>query len=215
MLGTIGLIASVASLVLAVLAIWLSIVFYRFAQAASADSARSANDIQSAVVRLEKLFDSLYADTFSMMRDTVGDMRKHIWHRPAGAENDTGAEASKSANAEILAAITEASAELGITQKQVAALVERVEPRVKESVDEVRLLPARVIRSRSQTVLRNAKRGITMNGLRRRISGSHHVPLTDFVEALFAMKQEGIVDWEGDELSGDSRIILTNAIDED
>lgn len=39
----------------------------------------AARGIAANVDRLEKLFDRLYADTFGMMKDTVSDMRRHIW----------------------------------------------------------------------------------------------------------------------------------------
>jgi hypothetical protein len=75
----ISLIASIASLILAVVAISLSVVFYKMSVAASNATTEAAKGIASSVERLEKLFDKLYSDTFSMMRDTVSDMRKHMW----------------------------------------------------------------------------------------------------------------------------------------
>jgi exonuclease VII large subunit len=77
--NTISFIASIASLILAIGAIWLSVVFYRMSSAAQNSTIEASKGIASSVERLEKLFDKLYSDTFSMMRDTVSDMRKHIW----------------------------------------------------------------------------------------------------------------------------------------
>jgi hypothetical protein len=71
--------ATVASLVLALGAIWLSIVFYRLSKDASNATNEAAKGIASSVERLEKLFDKLYSDTFSIVRETVTDMRKHMW----------------------------------------------------------------------------------------------------------------------------------------
>ncbi|EPG8003211.1 hypothetical protein LQE21_001162, partial [Proteus mirabilis] len=78
----ISFIASIASLILAIGAIWLSIVFFKMSEHASKETSKSADKIQSSVDKLEKLFDKLYSDTFSMMKDTVGDMRQHIYHSP-------------------------------------------------------------------------------------------------------------------------------------
>ena len=75
----ISFVASIASLILAVGAIWLSIVFFRMSNEASKATTEAAKGIAASVERLEKLFDKLYSDTFSMMRDTVSDMRKHMW----------------------------------------------------------------------------------------------------------------------------------------
>lgn len=78
-LTLIGFISSIASLILAIVAIWLSIVFFKMSSTLSGTTMEAAKGIVASVERLEKLFDKLYADTFSMMKDTVSDMRKHIW----------------------------------------------------------------------------------------------------------------------------------------
>jgi hypothetical protein len=43
------------------------------------DKREAAKGISASVDRLETLFDRLYSDTLGMMRETVKDMRKHIW----------------------------------------------------------------------------------------------------------------------------------------
>lgn len=78
-LTIVGFISTIASLILAVIAIWLSIVFFRMSSTLANTTTEAAKGIGASVERLEKLFDKLYSDTFSMMRDTVSDMRKHIW----------------------------------------------------------------------------------------------------------------------------------------
>ena len=72
-------VASISSLILAIGAIWLSIVFFKMSNEASQSTTEAAKGIDASVKRLENLFDKLYSDTFSMMKDTVSDMRKHIW----------------------------------------------------------------------------------------------------------------------------------------
>ena len=88
----ISLIASIASVILAVGAISLSITFFKMTSAASKATEEAAKGISASVERLEKIFDKLYSDTFSMMRETVTDMRKHTWKAPtedaAGPESD-------------------------------------------------------------------------------------------------------------------------------
>jgi len=87
--------ASIASLILAILAIWLSIVFFRMSSELSTISTRAAEGISTSVQKLEVLFDRLYADTFSMMRDTVSDMRKHIWPDDSLVTDKVSQEAEK------------------------------------------------------------------------------------------------------------------------
>lgn len=78
-MGMVSLIASIisiiVSIVLGVLAIWLSITFYRMSTQQSERIGESAKIINSGVERLEKLFDKLYTDTFSMTKETVEAMR--------------------------------------------------------------------------------------------------------------------------------------------
>lgn len=82
-----ALVASVSSLILAVGAIWLSIVFFKMSNEASQATTKAAEGIDASVQRLENLFDKLYSDTFSMMKDTVSDMRKHIWNGDDSNDN--------------------------------------------------------------------------------------------------------------------------------
>lgn len=78
-INDISLIASIASLILAIVAIWLSIVFYRLSIEASRSSNEAANRISSNVSRLDDLFNRLYTDNFSLVRDTFTDMRTRAW----------------------------------------------------------------------------------------------------------------------------------------
>ena len=88
----ISLFSSIAALILAIVAIWLSIVFYRLSSALSAGTTEAAKGINASVEKLENLFDKLYTDTFSMVRETVSDMRKQLWPREPGADDKVAAE---------------------------------------------------------------------------------------------------------------------------
>ena len=85
---TASLIASIVSVIISVFAIWLSLTFYRLSSSVSEDTKEAAKSIISGVNRLEVLFDRLYTDTFSMVKDTVSDMRKHIWNDIEKPEGD-------------------------------------------------------------------------------------------------------------------------------
>ena len=67
--------------VLGIVAIWLAILFYRLSTDQAERIRSSATSIESTVARLEKLFEVMYHDTFSIVQDTVADMRTHIWHK--------------------------------------------------------------------------------------------------------------------------------------
>ena len=119
--------ATVAALVLAVVAIWLSIVFYRMSSALSENTKEAAKGIGSSVERLEKLFDKLYADTFSMMRDTVSDMRKHIWPENTPVEKKVATEVEQRADAKVEAVRAETERQLSVLLKRQDIANERIE----------------------------------------------------------------------------------------
>lgn len=74
-----SIIASCTSVILAIVAIVLSIIFFRMSLGFSESAKEASKSISACVERVEKLFDKLYADTFSMMKETYSDMRKHMW----------------------------------------------------------------------------------------------------------------------------------------
>ena len=74
-----SLVAALVSLIISGFAIWLSVTFYKLTTKNSKDLEKASSNIDSTVTRLEVLFDKLYSDTFNMMKDTVTDMRKHVW----------------------------------------------------------------------------------------------------------------------------------------
>src|SRR5579862_186066 len=75
----ISIISSLVSVFLGGFAIALSLVLYRWSSQAAERSQEAARNIESSVKRLEQLFDKLYADTFSMVKDTYTDIRQHMW----------------------------------------------------------------------------------------------------------------------------------------
>lgn len=81
-LDLISLVSSIASIIIAVGAVWLSIVFFQWSDRSNKATQEAAKDIDSSVKRLEALFGSLYTGTFSIMSDTVADMRRHMWSKP-------------------------------------------------------------------------------------------------------------------------------------
>ena len=118
----ISFIGSIASLILAIVAIWLSFKFFEKSSESSEKTNEAAKGISSSVERLEKLFDKLYSDTFSVMKDTVSDMRKHLWSDKSvgsDAESKIETEAENKAESKITEIRSEISNELSkILQRQ-------------------------------------------------------------------------------------------------
>jgi len=112
MMETVSLAAAVVSVIIGGFAIWLSVTFYRMSSKIAEDTKGAAKGISSSVDRLESLFDKLYADTFSMMKDTVSDMRKHIWPNEQSPDADLSGEIEKKADEKVSALRSEVDSEL-------------------------------------------------------------------------------------------------------
>lgn len=75
----VSIVSLVVTLVLGTVAVWLSIQFYCWSSKAEKEAVNASRGISSAIERLEKLFDKLHSETFTMMKDMVTDMRTSIF----------------------------------------------------------------------------------------------------------------------------------------
>lgn len=134
---TVSLVASVVSVIVGGFAIWLAVTFYRMSNKISEDTKEAGKGISSSVTRLESLFDRLYSDTFSMMKDTVSDMRKHIWPEKEQS-GEALAKIEERADEKVQALRKQISSELTSVMRQVGrtdSKISGVEERLTELVD--------------------------------------------------------------------------------
>jgi hypothetical protein len=141
--------SAVVSVVLGAFAIWLSIVFYRMSVESSNRIQEASKDLSSSVNKLEKLFEHLYSDTFSMMRDTYSDMRKHMWPEHTDQESEMIAQIETRANREIdnirkelLQQIGAVAAQTGGTDAKVDELRVEIAPLIDEAISRSRHVDA-------------------------------------------------------------------------
>jgi hypothetical protein len=78
-LEILSIVSSLVSVILGGFAIWLAVRFYEMSSKSAEKLEQASNNIEATTKRLETLFDKLYSDTFEMVKDTVSDMRKHVW----------------------------------------------------------------------------------------------------------------------------------------
>jgi len=221
LLNTISLISSIASLVLAIVAIALSIVFYVLARDQSEKSAKNAEEIASSVSRLEKVFDGLYNDTFSMMKETVTDMRQQIWHRidPSLASTKIEEPQAERGVDPVLAKLEEFSSQLGIADDKIEKLSAALRPVVEESTSEPMDDDDPPLRSRVQRLLMrrlHTKRpGLTIGELTKHLSAVGSVNSNELIDVIFDLRAKGIITWSGDStsLSSSNRIEYVPAAD--
>lgn len=151
-----SIIASFTSVCLAIIAIVLSIFFFKMSTALSESTKEASKSISASVEKLEKLFDKLYADTFSMMRDTVSDMRKHIWPEESAGIDKITEEAEKKADEKVNSLKVEINKELSNmlqTQKITSAKLSSIRNEMRHLIDKAVSSSRRVeIEAREETV---------------------------------------------------------------
>jgi uncharacterized protein (DUF342 family) len=201
---TASIVSSIVSLVLGVYAIWLSITFYRMSTGSSNEIKESAKDLASSVTRLEKLFDRLYADTFSMMRDTVSDMRKHLWPE-SKEEQDAVTEVERRADEkaaqiqeELEKQVSALTQKLGGTDARVRQLRDELMPMVEDAISRSRHVESEAreetLRDRLLSALSAKDR--SFNDLYE-ITKSSGFSFQQLFTELQQLNKDGLVDWPG------------------
>lgn len=204
----VGLIATIASLVLAVVAIGLSIVFFRMSAELAESTKEASKGIGASVERLEKLFDKLYADTFSMMRDTVSDMRRHIWPEEGTSIEELAAEADQ-----------KTEEKLGDFREHMEEELNKVLSRQVAQEDRVRSLLALMDQAIESTreVASEAREETIREHILRYLSGRRRVEIIELFEELPVspvrvrreldrLAKEGLIKLDGESFSADTTV---------
>lgn len=218
----VGLIASIVSLVLAVGAIWLSVVFFRMSNEAHKATTEAAKGIDASVKRLENLFDKLYSDTFSMMKDTVSDMRKHIW---SGGDQDLSEDRNtilEEADRKAEAKVAEVKAAMEQQLSEILARQRVSEGGLTEVRGEMRSLLEKAIHTsrqidseaREETVrdhiisqLRRARaRGKTLTAMELVDALRDTMPPHRIVTEFSGMKSDGLISYDDDDVGPETKI---------
>lgn len=161
MMEAASLIASIVSVIIGGFAIWLSVTFYKMANAISEDTKEASKGISASVDRLESLFDRLYSDTFSMMKDTVSDMRKHIWPEKEQDDNALAAieqkadEKVKQLRSEIASELSTMMKQLGRTDTKIEGVEERLTGLIDKAITQSRRLESEAQEEISMTDVLN------------------------------------------------------------
>lgn len=218
----VGFIATIASLVLAVGAIWLSFVFYKMSNEASKETTKAAKDIQASVERLEKIFDKLYSDTFSMMKDTVTDMRQHIWKKPHANDTDNFIsdeskinELKNSISQEIIALVDDKFKASEGNVDKIKELDEKIKKALDNGIEKTireQALPAAVLRRRILSLIRRMGE-IRLDNLLKKMNAIYPEEYSfndnKLMTILFNLREDNSISWDGpsNRLSSDDVLI--------
>ncbi|OMQ22178.1 hypothetical protein [Serratia oryzae] len=206
----IGFIATIASLILAIGAIWLSFVFYKMSNEASKETTKAAKDIQASVERLEKIFDKLYSDTFSMMRDTVTDMRQHIWKKPhTGSPDDIISNEEKidklkdSISKEIICIVDEKLKSNGDNETKIKELEDKIKKALESGIQKTirsQAIPTTLMRRRALNLIKRHGRIRVVNLIKTMndiFPEGYSFSDENFMGALFDLRENGLITWDG------------------
>ena len=217
-----SIVASVVSVILGFFAIWLSATFYRMSTKIAESIKEAAKGISSGVERLEKLFDTLYADTFTMMKETVSDMRRHIWPEttPDGSQliEQKADEKISQLRAELA---EELSKIVSRTDRKVGAVRSEIEALVDSAITRSRKVEKEVIEETLRNSILNiiyelAEKGLHINAgtVLDNLQAQGVAPgLAAFTEELYRLHEEGVLTlpkgiMSPDDIGAGSRILL-------
>jgi regulator of replication initiation timing len=210
----IGIVAGVVSIVLAAFAIWQASVFFRWSNTAQREAEQAAKGIDASVKKLEDVFNRLYSDTFGIMRDTVSDMREHMW--PAGSVGDDKArdigleeidkrtaENIEELRKEVHEQVGQVVSRVGATNEQVTALEGQLGTVVDQALEASRQAQAEAVRQtlteavRGEIALakRQRKRSIEADELVAALRD--RFDFEEILSALGELRDQGILHFEG------------------
>jgi len=212
-MDALNLFSAAMSTVLAVVALWLSVVFYRMSSEQAARSTKNADEMAGSIKRLEVLFDRLYSDTFSMVRDTVGDMRTYIWQGSGSLPHQigtkeqakTGDTISEESLVNRIAILTQ---RLGLAEGSIAQLRAELPGVLKEAASELEeegLTRSTVLNTgaagRRVLKLVRERPGISFGEISKLLRNKHDE--AEVAVIIFELGREKLVTWGG----GDKRAL--------
>lgn len=206
----VGFIATIASLILAVGAIWLSIVFYKMSDAASKETTTAAKDIKASVERLENLFDKLYSDTFSMMKDTVTDMRQHIWNKPSknnvvdsAIDDKKINELKNSIGQEIISLVDEKFKSSGLNDSKLKELEDKIKEALESGIQKTikeTALSNEMLRRRVLRLIKSSEK-VRLEVLLKRMNllypEDYSFDNGELMNILFSLRDDKLITWDG------------------
>ncbi|GAB1153753.1 MAG: hypothetical protein WStaPseu_38960 [Shewanella algae] len=192
-----GLVASIVSLIIGGFAIWLSVTFYRMSNKSSQELEKASSNINSTVDRLEVLFDKLYSDTFNMMKDTVTDMRNHVWKTSTldeGKEKTEIEESFEELKKELNEKIERLIASQGSASNRLDGFAKQVESLISETIDKSAKERAEKSWEEKEQLIINAirKHGPLTESQIRKIT---RLPEDEATSLIFMLGREQRLDW--------------------
>ena len=204
-IDTISIISSIVSVFLGLFAIGLSLLLYRWSTEAAERSQEAARNIEFSVKRLEQLFDKLYSDTFSMVKDTYTDIRQHMWPDVHASEqvdevaerkaNEKVAQVKQSIDTELTRLLEKQShtdTRIQLLTDEVRSLLNRAITETRRIEEEARDESVREVILRQLETLTTA---ITLSELTDFMNDKYGIGASEVIDELEKLKEEGKISW--------------------
>jgi len=217
-----SIIASVISIAVGIFVIWLSLTFYKMSSRILENVSDASRSLQTSVDRLEAILNRLYTGTFSVTKESVSEMHKYARPEVAPQEDLLREEIEKKAEKKAedirkalereISAVSEKQSiletKIESVKKQMPGLQDRAitEPK-KGEVEPFKGSIRERIEKQIISYKHRGYKGIISEFLIDGILSETPQLTGPAVESeLNRMKEEGIVDWEGDQLGPHSHI---------
>jgi hypothetical protein len=210
-----SIVAAVVSIAIGIFAVWLSLTFYKMSSRNMENVIEASKNLQANMNRLEAMFNRLYSGPLSTPKESVLETPKQPWPEPARQEDFIREEVEKRAERrveELRKALERGKG--GAPEKQVIH-----ETRIPGATDRAITEPKKAdaetfkgsIRERIEKQINfyqhRGYRGIISEFLMDDIiSDTPLLTIPDIEPELRKMKEEAIIDWEGDKLGPNTHI---------
>ncbi|MEC4090115.1 hypothetical protein [Pseudoalteromonas rubra] len=206
-LEIISIVSSIVSVIIGGFAIWLAVKFYEMSNKSAEKLEKASSNIEATNKRLETLFDKLYSDTFAMVKDTVSDMRNHVWR------NDQQTDESEN-NISHLKEELRSEFQKGLEQAASKNDIKQMHAKVNELIDStVEKVSYATKQPEVEYVFETIKNQIADEGYTTPAKLKSELDMTSrrISLALFRLRKDGKINWSGssNQIWSDSHIDIS------
>jgi hypothetical protein len=211
-----SIVAAVVSIAIGIFAIWLSLTFYKMSSRNMENVIEASKNLQANMNRLEAMFNKLYAGSLATQKEIVLEAPKEPWPEPAQHEDFIREEVEKRAERkveELRKALDRGKS--GVPERQVIQETRTILGAPDRAVTEPKKADAETfkgsIRERIEKQINfyqhRGYKGIISEFLMDDIiSDTPLLRIQDIEPELRKMKEEAIIDWEGEKLGPNTHI---------
>lgn len=161
----------------------------------------SAGDIRKAVEKLEAIFDRMYTDTFGIMKDTVTDMRQHVWKEPVVSKQESEEYERRfdELRSKLSKEVDDALLKQEGTDRKIDDLRQDIRRIVEETINKTRKVDGEIKEKKIRAEIIEAIKELTLNDkipTATSISSKINIDIKELVLELFKLAREKKIIWK-------------------